>query len=188
MSGYNFIYRIMLMAVHLVLSIFRVYTECIQKGVSVNELVTISKKHEKKLVVRFILINSIIALCFLVNPVLQRAVFLPVSVFILLIIMAFLLDYYFLLLSPYKKIIFHDSSLTAVSRFKSHTIPYTDILSLRERKGNSVLLVSKTKKLHILGMTTDTHSIDDRSRTANIIREEIRKRTGVTTPIVYKDM
>lgn len=93
----------------MVLPIFRVYTECIQKGVSVNELVTISKKHEKKLVVRFILINSIIALCFLVNPVLQRAGIVRVSVSILLIIMSFLLDYYFLLLSPYKKIIFHDS-------------------------------------------------------------------------------
>jgi len=62
-----------------------------------------------KLVVRFILINSIIALCFLVNPVLQRAGIVRVSVSILLIIMSFLLDYYFLLLSPYKKIIFHDS-------------------------------------------------------------------------------
>lgn len=153
-----------------------------------NELVTLSKKHERKLLVRLILMNSIITLCFLVNPVLQRAVFLPVSVFILLIVLSFLLDYYFLLLSPYKKIIFHDSSLTAVSHSRSRTIPYTDIVVLREKRKNSVLLVSKTMKLSILGMTTETHSIDDKSRTANIIREEIRKRTGVTIPVVYKDL
>lgn len=153
-----------------------------------NELVTLSKKHERKLLVRLILMNSIITLCFLVNPVLQRAVFLPVSVFILLIVLSFLLDYYFLLLSPYKKIIFHDSSLTAVSHSRSRTIPYTDIVVLREKRKNSVLLVSKTMKLSILGRTTEAHSIDDKSRTANIIREEIRKRTGVTIPVVYKDL
>ena len=152
-----------------------------------NELVTLSKKHERKLLVRLILMNSIITLCFLVNPVLQRAVFLPVSVFILLIVLSFLLDYYFLLLSPYKKIIFHDSSLTAVSRSRSRTIPYTDIVVLREKRKNSVLLVSKTMKLSILGMTTEAFSIDDKGRTANIIREEIRNRTGVTIPIVHKD-
>ena len=153
-----------------------------------NELVTLSKKHERKLLVRLILMNSIITLCFLVNPVLQRTVFLPVSVFILLIVLSFLLDYYFLLLSPYKKIIFHDSSLTAVSRSRSRTIQYTDIVVLRETRRNSVLLVSKNMRLSILGRTTETHSIDDKSRTANIIREEIRKRTGVTIPVVYKDL
>ena len=153
-----------------------------------NELVTLSKKHERKLLVRLILMNSIITLCFLVNPVLQRAVFLPVSVFILLIVLSFLLDYYFLLLSPYKKIIFHDSSLTAVSRSRSRTIQYTDIVVLRETRRNSVLLVSKNMRLSILGRTTEAHSIDDKSRTANIIREEIRKRTCVTIPVVYKDL
>lgn len=153
-----------------------------------NELVTLSKKHERKLLVRLILMNSIITLCFLVNPVLQRAVFLPVSVFILLIVLSFLLDYYFLLLSPYKKIIFHDSSLTAVSHSRSCSIPYNDIVVLREKRTNRILLVSKNKKLNILGMTTEAFSIDDKSRTANIIREEIRKRTGVTIPVVYKDL
>ena len=152
-----------------------------------NELVTLSKKHERKLLVRLILMNSIITLCFLVNPVLQRAVFLPVSVFILLVVLSFLLDYYFLLLSPYKKIIFHDSSLTAVSHSRSRTIQYTDIVVLREKRTNRILLVSKNKKLNILGMTTEAFSIDDKGRTANIIREEIRNRTGVTIPIVYKD-
>ena len=153
-----------------------------------NELVTLSKKHERKLLVRLILMNSIITLCFLVNPVLQRAVFLPVSVFILLIVLSFLLDYYFLLLSPYKKIIFHDSSLTAVSHSRSCSIPYNDIVVLREKRTNRILLVSKNKKLNILGMTTEAFSIDDKGRTANIIREEIRKRTGVTIPVVYKDL
>ena len=153
-----------------------------------DELVSLSKKHEKKLLVRLILTNSIITLCFLVNPVLQRTVFLPVSVFILLIVLSFLLDDYFLLLSPYKKIIFHDSSLTAVSHSRSRTIQYTDIVVLRETRRNSVLLVSKNMRLSILGRTTETHSIDDKSRTANIIREEIRKRTGVTIPVVYKDL
>jgi len=152
-----------------------------------NELVTLSKKHERKLLVRLILMNSIITLCFLVNPVLQRAVFLPVSVFILLIVLSFLLDYYFLLLSPYKKIIFHDSSLTAVSHSRSCSIPYNDIVVLREKRTNRILLVSKNKKLNILGMTTEAFSIDDKGRTTNIIREEIRNRTGVTIPIVYKD-
>ena len=152
-----------------------------------NELVTLSKKHERKLLVRLILMNSIITLCFLLNPVLQRAVFLPVSVFILLIVLSFLLDYYFLLLSPYKKIIFHDSSLTAVSHSRSCSIPYNDIVVLREKRTNRILLVSKNKKLNILGMTTEAFSIDDKGRTANIIREEIRNRTGVTIPIVYKD-
>lgn len=153
-----------------------------------NELITISKKNEKKLIIRSILIYSIITLCVLVNPVLQRTFFLPVSVFILLVVLSFLLNYYVLLLSPYKKIIFNDSSLTAVSNSRSCSIPYNDIVVLREKRTNRILLVSKNKKLNILGMTTEAFSIDDKSRTANIIREEIRKRTGVTIPVVYKDL
>lgn len=152
-----------------------------------NELITISKKNEKKLIIRSILIYSIITLCVLVNPVLQRTFFLPVSVFILLVVLSFLLNYYVLILSPYKKIIFNDSSLTAVSHSRSCSIPYNDIVVLREKRTNRILLVSKNKKLNILGMTTEAFSIDDKGRTANIIREEIRNRTGVTIPIVYKD-
>ena len=152
-----------------------------------NELVTLSKKHERKLLVRLILMNSIITLCVLVNPVLQRTFFLPVSVFILLVVLSFLLNYYVLILSPYKKIIFNDSSLTAVSHSRSCSIPYNDIVVLREKRTNRILLVSKNKKLNILGMTTEAFSIDDKGRTANIIREEIRNRTGVTIPIVHKD-